>query len=357
MKKLLLVGNGMGNINILNLINRKRVKGYRVTLINDERFFIVPGRLSEYIEDVSKFKDVSINLKKMVEMAKGEFIEESIEDIDPKDMTVGTKRGRLAYDKLVIDTNTKLKELAFEKMIDTRKISQLVSFKIDILKDRGASVTILASRVKDAELAMAIRRLSDLRDLKLIIKFVIVDDYYLREVSESTLRLLRRELILHNIDIHDDRDLLGKDKDRLYLEAFSSINSNYILSSLAEENLKILGKGAPLVTDKSFKLRGYNNIYAVGEGVSFNDIPYSRCNYNALEEGEIILNNIINEEKGLEIKNYNPKNINLSLVNLGKNSALIEYNKMNFKGLIAGHLRELAIKRMMENRFLKYMDN
>lgn len=356
LKNLVLIGSGLGNLKIIEKLRKIEGNEYRITLVCKERYVLSPGRMSEYMEDEKQFRDISINLGEFAKKYRVDFIEETISNIDFHEKTVTTGKGKILYDALVINKEAFDGENLDEGNIYRTKVSDLVRFRIDLLKSKGATVSILGSGIKEVELAMALRRLSDLRGLKLLIELITEEKDVALELTESTRRFLKRELVLHNVAVHTNTSTATLRNSR---EETKTLPEHFIVDGIRKDylNITINGKKEALNTDRFMRLKGEPLVYAMGYGVNFDEIKYKTGVIGTIKEGELIADNIRNEFKGNPLIQNVPKNSSLYMINLGEGNALIEFKSMNFKGRAAGMLREFLMNKIIENKFLEWSNN
>ena len=324
MKKVLILGGGVGGTIVANILARKTSsEEVKITLLDaNEKHIYQPGFI--YVAFGNEKPENLIKEERKLLNKKVEFVVDEATKVDTSAKRVTTKTGRVFdYDYLVMATGAKLHPQELPGYEDAHHFYDLES----VLKLREALKNFSAGNIvvgigglpykcppAPAESACQldyIFRKRGLRDK--------VDIHYLSPLPrvfpiESVSPLIQKVMESKGIkvtELFNVESIDPKTKTVTSLEG-ESINYDLLIVVPPHKGTKIaedsgLGdRGGWIPTDKrTLKVKGHNDIYAVGDCT---DIPTSKAGATAHYEAKVIAENIAVEVKGEgALKEYDGK--------------------------------------------------
>jgi NADH:ubiquinone reductase (H+-translocating) len=293
--------------------------------------------------------------------------------IKPEERCIETSIGSVKYDYLVIATGA---ETNFYGLKDVEKNSHPMKTIIDSIKLRNIIIRNVetALLIEDKELMNSyldivivgggptgVELAGAISELK---KYVFPKDYPELEVNQMDIHLIEATPRLLNgmSDIAGEKALeyLQKMGVKVHLNcAVKSYDGHEVIFNTGEKLIsktliwaagvkgnpvaglpvEALGKAARLKVDQYNRVKGYDNIFAIGDVALMEGDPaypngHPMMAPPAMQQGELVATNIVNllEKKPLKSFRYKDKG---SMATVGRNKAVVDMKTVKFQGFFA----------------------
>ena len=328
----------------------KKFKGQaQITLVDRNGYHLFLPSLYEVASVFEAKKDpFAVKMRKTICIPYGEifadksinFVQAEVANVDLKTKSVGTKGGEvLLYDYLVIALGSQTADFGIpgvrEYAYQFKSIDDAVAINVKI----GEVVKKMASGEKmdplnilvggagftgiefSAEISCCIKKMCWERGVKIkcaAITLVEAGSKILPMVSDRERKVISKRLtklgvvLMENSPIEEVGSGFVKLKTGQMLEGdivvwTAGIKANEFLKSIT--GLPLTDKGKTVV-DENLQVRGWENIFAVGDNQEFIDPktqkPVPALAYTAVDQGKVVAKNIYNSLNGKNLKKYRP---------------------------------------------------
>jgi NADH dehydrogenase FAD-containing subunit len=115
----------------------------------------------------------------------------------------------------------------------------------------------------------------------------------------------------------------------------------------SQKALKTTSQG-DLIVNKYLQCKDHSNIFAAGDCICFESHPLWKSGYHAINQGPILLHNILALANNSPLSPYKPKSYIYTALNLGDGTGIAIVGRFTYHGKIA-----FKIKDYIERRFLR----
>ena len=383
MKKILILGGGFAGIYTAKNLQKQRLENCEVELISDNNYFIFQPLLPEVASGTIYSSDAVTPIRQMLKGIKYRNAEISGLDFENKKISIlqGFKKSThyISYDHLVIalgqvsnlDIVKGLKDHAFtmrslQDAYDLRnhilgclELADVTSNKE--LKKRLLNIVVIGGGFSGVETIGEIKEMID----RLIpyynsikkedLKFHIVEfaDQLLPDMDKKVGAYTLKKFIKNNINVHLDTALKEVTQYQVFLSNNKSIASHTVISTIGSTVSKLIKDSnlnlqhGKIVTDSTLQVKGYKNIWAVGDAalIPNNDpknmlykqkkVAYAPPNAQfAVRQGRLLAKNIKAKIAGNHLANFHYTSKG-SLASLGSRDGVGKIFFITVKGFIA----------------------
>lgn len=358
-KKIVILGSGFAGIYGALSIYKKCGKKVSITIINRTNYFLFTPMLHEVATGGLGYHQIVESIRQIILGKKINFIEANIQSIDLVKKEVITSSGNISYDKLVVSLGATtnyfgtpgaqentyiLKDLKDAIKIRDRIIDifEAASKETDIEKKRSMlSFVVVGGGATGVEVVSEIAELCNdtLRkyyvdkiqcgDVKITLinsgpELLAVFDASVRKRAEKVLNKKGIEILLNTRvkEVNNKGVILG-DGNLLASETVvwtAGVMPNQV-QTVGGDLPK--DKGGRIITDKTFKVLGFNDIFAVGDVAHFDensDKGLPMLAQVAVQQGAHLGLNILHEINNEPLENFVYKSKG-EFVSLGRGEA------------------------------------
>lgn len=370
-KRVVVVGGGFGGLQLVKKLSRSP---YQVVLIDRNNFHMFQPLLYQVATAAINPGDIAFPFRKLFRGRKNVFFRMAeVRQVDPGENTVYTDRGELRYDYLVLASGSTTNYFGMEHIeaesYPMKEVSEALTIRNRILLHIEKSVELPPSELKRSMLnivivgggATGVELAGAFAEMK---NNIMPEDYpeyhrndiriYLIEgapkllgnmqerTSRKTLELLERcgvKVMLDStvVDYSGDRVVL---KDGRTIPTHNLIWTSGVTVKLPAGLEKYeKGKGGRLVTDMYFRVKGADNIFAVGDCSIQTEDPgnpngYPQLARVAMEQAAHLGRNLRRLARGKLPERFEYRQYPV-LATVGRNHAFAEYKKLWLGGFFA----------------------
>lgn len=364
MEHIVIIGGGFAGINIAKKLDKKK---YQVTIVDKNNYHCFPPLFYQIASSGLEPSSISFPFRReMRKMKNANFQLGQVTSIDPEKKTIKTQFEEISYDKLIIATGTtnnffNSPEL-IEKVHTLKSTAEAIRLRNEILdrleracltKDREKQKRLLSFVVvgggpTGVEVAGALGEMKryilkkeypeiDKNDVRVIL--IEGTDRFLRTMSErasaDAARYLDHLMIETRLNClmesYQDNILHLSNGEDIYCETLiwtAGVTGNTI-KGLPKESL---GRGNRYTVEPDFKIKGVDDIYAIGDIALLcdNDFPngYPQVAQVAIQQAKYLTTALNNEKQNGSFK-YIDKG---SMATIGRNRAVCDLKFSYFYG-------------------------
>lgn len=369
MKHIVVIGGGFAGLMALKqLVSSKNLK---LTLINNNDFFLFTPRLTELLNE-SVNENIVIKSIKDIFRGRVNFVRDHTTSIDFKKRYIETKRKKLKinYDYLVMSqgatTNFFGNKNIEKNTIDCKNYNDVLKIKNKIKNNVNKYVNnkkelltfaVIGAGLTGIELIFSLRetvlkeieKYPDLKQKDTRFMLIQGEKIIVPQLPEKVRLKIEKHLKKRNIEIMTNTrveniknsTIVTKNKK---IKAGTIIWTAGIKANTIKTNPKLdLEKGKKIKVNAKLKIPDYGNVYVGGDASSFKGKPLAATAQTAFQEGIIIGNNILNNVKGKPEKDFHYSDKG-TLIVLGSKHGIFIHKNITFDGILAWYFRDLAYR-------------
>ncbi len=369
--RIVIVGGGFGGISLVNALRKSEVQ---VVLLDMHNYHTFQPLLYQVSTGGLEPDSIAYPLRKVLQDYPNFYFRMAkVEEVRPKKGVIVTDIGSLDYDHLVIATGSKTNFFGNENImrhamqmktvpqsLDLRSMI-LENFEEAILTDdlhqRNAlmNFVIVGAGPTGVELAGALAEIKkgilpkdypDLDTRMAQINLVQGSDRVLPAMSPIASE--KAEDYLQKLGVHVWKNVRVTDYDGSVVKTNTDLEfetatvvwaagvTGTAVNGLSVEDCKAAGNR--LHVDEFSRVKGYENIYAIGDIACMNlaDYPYGHpmMAQPAIQQGKALGKNLIRQVHGRQMHGFSYKDKG-SMATIGRNKAVVDLKNVKFQGVFA----------------------
>ena len=369
-KDLVLVGAGHTNCLFIKMWAMKSNVSLRVTLINSDPISSYTGMLPSLVAGLCAKSDAQINLFELCRASGVRLIIDTVKEIDKKQSQLVCKTGRVVnFDLLSINIGSNSLPLinGFRKYgCSVRPLAvfheRWEKFLQSLNSNSCPVICIIGGGLASIELSFAM----DIRLRKMGIENFNIKIFErgtaFGKLSQSQQRYLKAKATLRKIEIIENTVVREVSTDGLIKENGKLVHAGFIVSCIGPQpndlikNSKIENRDGYASVDKTLKVKGLNNVFAVGDCADFPSQAVDKSGVYAVRQAPILYKNILKLLSKKELVHFKPQSDYLKLIIYEGTSAILLRNGIAFSGKWVWSLKKYIDKKFIKN-FKKVSEN
>lgn len=370
-KRVIIVGGGFGG---LKLANKLKKSDFQIILVDKNNYHQFLPLIYQVASAGINQSAISFPFRKIIQGRKDIYFRMAeVKAIFPKKNMILTSIGKIEYDYIVFAAGTITNYFGNKTIeaeaIPMKNVSEAMGLRNTLLYNFESSVTCTTEEERQELLnivivgagATGVEIAGAIAEMK---KFVIPKDYpemdnkvlniYLIEAgdrvlsgmskessaaSEKFLRKMGVNIILNKkVIAYEDRKVILEDGTKISTRSFIWVSG---VSAVPIDNLEksILGRGGRIQVDEYNRVKGFNNIYAIGDQcLQTTDINYPNGHPQlaqvAIQQATLLAKNLKCMLSREQPKAFRYKDLG-AMATIGRNKAVAELGKLKIQGWFA----------------------
>jgi selenide,water dikinase len=343
-RRLLLAGGGHAHVEVLRLLARRPIAGWRVTLITRERHAPYSGMLPGVAAGLYRPEQALIDTGALAARAGATLLVDSVEALDPDSRILHRAGGEpIAYDLLSVDTGATPDVSgvpgADEHALPLKPIDALLP-RIGELVDGarpGQVFAVVGGGAAGTEMAFAMRARLGPRGVRVVL--VAGRAGVLPGLPDAMRKRASEALSERGITLHEGEDVAEVTRGRLHFDAAAPVEADSILWATAAAAAPWLARSGLARDERGFlqveptlQALGRPEVFAAGDVASLPPKPLPKSGVFAVRQGPVLAHNLRAAAEGRALERFVPQRDWLVLLSLGDGHALGTRNGLVFGG-------------------------
>jgi selenide, water dikinase len=349
MKRVVLVGAGNAHLVFVRRWRAQPMPGVEVTLVNESPVVPYSAMVPAHIAGEYSRDEVTIDLARLCQAARVEFVAERVSSIDPAGRRVlFADRLSLGYDVLSLGLGSlptrPADAPADDRSLNLRPLSELLR-AIDRLDEqlgrspRPCHLAVVGGGASGCELALAIqKRLGCHSGFR--VSLLQGNDRLLPEFSEGVARLFRRVFQARGIQARIKASVIGVRDSELVLEGGERVPFDVVLWATRAAPPPVVRESGLACDANGFlrvreTLQSVNDpaIFGTGDCIAFDAYPHlPRNGVHAVREGGVLADNVTSLFREQALRPYRPQRWCLCLLNTADGRAVLTFGPITASG-------------------------
>ncbi|MDZ5713165.1 NAD(P)/FAD-dependent oxidoreductase [Jeotgalibacillus haloalkalitolerans] len=335
MKTVVLAGGGHTHLEVLRRLTAERDTQVKWILVSASRYHYYSGMFSGFAEGLYTLEEIRIDLKKICENKKIDFIEETLQSFDPAKREVVLSSGeRLSYDRLSLDIGSHTAPDQIEGLAERQvqiKPAHLFPERIEACR-KAKELVIIGGGAAAVEMAFSFHQWKQQNGRKYDRVTVIASGNLVDKKTDSVVEAL----FTHKGIRYVKNDGAVKVADRyVTTESGAEILFNEVIFLGGAQAPALLKKSGLPVDEKGFikvnaclQTTDDSQVFAAGDCAALITRPQlPKSGVYAVRQGEVLHHNLIASLKREGMQDYTPQRRALILLSTGGKQALMLYGK------------------------------
>ena len=370
-KRVIIVGGGFGG---LKLANSLKNAGFQVVLIDKNNYHQFLPLIYQVASAGVEESSISFPFRKIFQRRKDVFFRLcEVRAIVPELNLIQTSIGKAKYDYIIFAAGTTSNYFGNkhieEVAIPMKNISEAMGLRNALLSNFERAMTCACQEEKQELLnivivgggATGVEIAGALSEMK---HFILPKDYpemqsselhiYLIEAADRLLSGLSKEssesslkfLLEMGVRVHLNEKVIGYEDHKVLLESGATIPTRSFIwvsgvTAITIGNMpsSVLGKGNRIQVDEYNRVKGYENIFSIGDQCIQSGDPnypngHPQVAQVAIQQAVQLAKNLKNISEGSPLKPFKYKDLG-SMATIGRNKAVVEVGKIRISGWVA----------------------
>jgi selenide,water dikinase len=361
-KKLLLLGGGHANIQVLQQLAQIDPSLVEVTLVSDVRYAPYSGMIPSYMAGVYRYEQLHFDLTEICRQRGYCLLEQEVVSIDAPLNRVRTADGQwIDYDICSVNLGIRPMPIAGERdeqgdVIYLKPISKFIEKWKKILETSAKSnqpvdFSVVGGGAAAFEIAVACR--SRFPGLKHKVRIITGAHPLLYGQSLRTRSLAYRSLERLQVELIEGTRVVAIEREHLVLGNGRRMARQICLIGTSAQAPEIF-RSSSLPTNAAgfvrvnadLRVEGYANLFAVGDCCHFSPEPLVKAGVFAVRQGPVLFRNLAKLIEGSDsLSDYKPQRHFLTIMVSGERRAIASYRGLAFDGWLAWKLKDLIDRR------------
>lgn len=369
-KRVVIVGCGFAG---LNLAKRLRRSKFQIVLIDKHNYHQFQPLFYQIASAGLEASSITFPIRKIFQHYKDFYIRKAeVEEINPSENQLVTTIGSIRYNYLVLAHGASNYFFGSAKMQKYSKgmksIAEVLELRNSLLlnfenavtatnqeeQNRLLNIVIIGGGPSGVEIAGALAEMNkyiipkdypELKDKKVTIHLIEGTNRLLNTMSAESSRKAKQFLEKLNVKVMTDILVKDCDEKSVSLSSGEQISSGLIIWTAGISANKIgglsnesYGKSRRLLVDRYSKVKGYDNIFALGDISFMTEKKYPdghpQVAQVAIQQAVLLADNLKRIVKNKSITEFSYRDLG-TMATVGKNLAVVELPFIHFHGVFA----------------------
>lgn len=369
-KRVIIIGGGFGG---LKLARELSSSNFQVVLIDKNNYHQFQPLFYQVATAGLEPSAISFPFRKVFQKALNVHVRVAeVSSIDASSNCIQTSIGKIEYDYLVLaigaDTNFFGNQNMMKHAMPMKSVSEALSIRNTILENYEKALVTKDEKEKQALMNIVIvgggptgvEVAGTLAEMK---RTVLPKDYpeldfslmqvhllegssrVLASMSEIASEKAKQYLIDLGVEVSLNARVTDYDGNTVTLTDSPAIHTRTLVwaagvtgNKIEGLNAEVISRGNRILVDKTNKVSGYSNIFAIGDIALMKDDAYPNGHPQvaqvAIQQGELLAKNLKASAAGKTMKEFKYKDLG-SMATVGRNKAVVDLPKIKFQGFFA----------------------
>ncbi|XQY92958.1 NAD(P)/FAD-dependent oxidoreductase [Metabacillus sp. HB246100] len=346
MSHIVLIGGGHAHLGILRSLRKKTII-HKVTLISPSSFQYYSGMFSGFTEGIYTEDDIRVNVQLLCQEANVQFIEDTIEQIDPQTKKVMGRKGSYSFDLVSFNIGST------SKAFDTNKIKPNFHFTKEISIFRASERPVIigggAAGIELALSTLAWRRRHNEENPVILISSTPILSTYGEKASKRITDVARKKGLL----IYENQRVKEVASTYILTDKEEKIPYSHVLpltGPTGHELFKSCSSSHDFLPVTSYLQHPtYPYIFGAGDCIEIeDDSTLPKNGVYAVRQGPVLWDNMNHYLENKPLNTFTPQKQFLSILSTGDKEGLLVYGTFSFHGRIAWKLKHYIDHKFME---------
>jgi len=372
-KRVVIAGCGFAG---LNLAKKLKNSGYQVVLLDKHNYHQFPPLFYQVASAGLEASSILFPIRKIFQKYKDMYIRKAeVKNIDAVTKIVSTTAGEVSYDYLVIAfgaTNSFFGSKEMEENSNGMKtIAEVLDFRNTLLmnfekaltaaseeeRKKYLNIVVVGAGPSGVEISGAISEMNryvipkdfpELRDAKVNLYLIEAADRVLNMMSEKSSLKAKEFLERSGVNVLTGTKVTGSTDNCVFISPGDRIDTSMIIWTAGIRGNRVEGldprvytRGGRIITDRYSKVKGYDNIFALGDVAFTTDEKYPNGHPQvaqvAIQQGKLLAENLRREMDGKPLKEFRYRDLG-TMATVGRNLAVVELPFIQFHGIFAWYV-------------------
>ncbi len=369
-KRIVIIGGGFGGLKLARTLSNSN---YQIVLIDRNNYHEFQPLLYQVATAGIEPSAISFPFRKIFQKSNNVFFRiAEIKGVDSEKKRLESDIGFINYDYLVIgvgaDTNFFGNKEMMRHAIPMKSVGEALALRNTILQNyeeavrvdneedraRLMSIVVVGAGPTGVEVSGTLAEMKNLilpkdypeLDFKLMQVHLLegspkVLGTFSNKASEKAEEYLRKL----GVDLKCNTRVISYDGKTVVLGDGLTIKTNTLVwaagvvaNTLEGLDPKVIGKGNRILVDRTNKVNGYDNIFAIGDVAFMTEEAFPKGHPQvaqvAIQQGHLLAKNFISMQQQQPLKEFTYKDLG-SMATVGRNKAVVDMGKIKFQGFFA----------------------
>jgi selenide,water dikinase len=361
-KRLLLLGGGHSQVEVIRRIGLQPLHHVRTTLVSPDRYTPYSGMLPGFVAGHYEFHDCHIDLERLCDSSGVEFRCSAAIGIDPTSNRVRCEDGSVFdYDALSIDIGSTPEADSVPGALDhATRVKPVAGFIsvwdriIDTARRQALRIAVVGGGAGGVELALAMHHRLRARDGAAGFHLLSDTATILPGFPARVGRIFKRVLDERGITIHIHSRIIRVGHGVLYRDTGSPLQADHIIWAtaagaprwLAASGIQTDAHGFIAVND-ALQSVSHPSVFAAGDIACMVNHARPKSGVYAVRQGPPLAENLRRALGGQLLAGYAPQKNALALISTGDKYAVASYGKFALEGKWVWHWKDRIDRRFM----------
>ncbi|WP_167747233.1 FAD-dependent oxidoreductase [Cohnella luojiensis] len=347
---MILVGGGHAHLYVLKQLQLGGWPDTRVTLISLDRYQYYSSMFSSYVEGRYGLEDIRIDLPRLCDAVKIDFLNDSVETVDPERQEIVTSNGvRMNYDLISFNIGSRIANTSISGVEEYAALIK-PNYLISALKNSSLKkerLVVVGGGASGIEMSLSLqtnRKGLGLKDPVTLISKGPLLEHAGRRVTRQITGIVQNK----GIHLIQNDPVISVHRNRVDLQSGHTVAYDELLwltgpaapSIFRKSRLSTDAQGYLLVND-NLQSVVYENMFGVGDCVSLQTYPFlHKAGVYAVREAPILWSNMERFLSGGKLNKYRPQSKYLSILSTGEGEALLLYRGISIHGKWCWRLKQ-----------------
>jgi len=364
-KRLVLVGGGHAQVEVLRRFGRQPLDGVELLLVSPDRFTPYSGMLPGLVAGHYAYQECHLDLEALTGFARARFLRDSVVRLDARARMLSCDSGAtVVYDLVSLDIGAAPNRHPQRGPeggggIAVKPVDRFLTEwerVIQLARQRPLDLAVVGGGAGGVELALAmehrLNRLAPRTSARLAL--VTMTESILPDHSAGVRKRLQRILAQRDIAVHARSRVIGMEDDALLLESGERLQADRAFWAvgaqapawLAEAGLETDADGF-LVVGQTLQSVSHPEVFAAGDIATMAHHPRPKSGVYAVRQGPPLAGNLRRILSGQPLQPYSPQSLALNLISTGNRYAVASWGPIAREGAWLWRWKDRIDRRFM----------